>query len=305
VYAALFFILTILSSAGMYLLLEAEFLAFALIIIYAGAILITYLFVIMLATEAPSEEAIEVLKDYDASANEPIGATAMGFALLGVLTGMFAFGIPSMPKPEGKNPDEILAQLPRKVQGAFQKAGLMDEGVLPLKPGPKGAAAVKDVEHSLYWIPAKTGQKWPGTAGHALLRTTRPKEFQARLDATRAVARGEEPPAHVRPFPPESLALFNPDAPIVLPDSVPDPARPDAFIAHGLVSVRFPEELRAANIELIGFALLREHPLSIELAGVVLLLAMVGAVILARKQIEAASPGAAGTIGATSVRTAA
>ena len=51
VYAALYFILAILSSCGLYVLLSAEFLAFALVIVYAGAILITYLFVIMLATE--------------------------------------------------------------------------------------------------------------------------------------------------------------------------------------------------------------------------------------------------------------
>ena len=40
---------TIIASAGLFLILSAEFMAFALIIVYAGAILITYLFVIMLA----------------------------------------------------------------------------------------------------------------------------------------------------------------------------------------------------------------------------------------------------------------
>ena len=54
VYAALYFIMTILASCGLYVLLSAEFMAFALIIVYAGAILITYLFVIMLATETPT-----------------------------------------------------------------------------------------------------------------------------------------------------------------------------------------------------------------------------------------------------------
>ena len=49
VYAALFFVLVILATCGMLVLLEAFFMAFALVIVYAGAILITYMFVLMLA----------------------------------------------------------------------------------------------------------------------------------------------------------------------------------------------------------------------------------------------------------------
>ncbi len=52
VYSALYFILVVLSSAGLFLLLQAEFMAFALVIVYAGAILVTYVFVLMLAQQA-------------------------------------------------------------------------------------------------------------------------------------------------------------------------------------------------------------------------------------------------------------
>jgi NADH-quinone oxidoreductase subunit J len=48
-----------------------------------------------------------------------------------------------------------------------------------------------------------------------------------------------------------------------------------------------PDELTAVNLERVGFALLAEHPLALELAGVILLMALVGAVVVARKQIEA------------------
>ena len=99
VYAALYFILTVLSSAGLFVILSAEFLAFALIIVYAGAILITYLFVIMLATQAPVEGQNEVLADYDAVAREPAVATAVGFLLLAVLTTMMFRGVPGLPAP--------------------------------------------------------------------------------------------------------------------------------------------------------------------------------------------------------------
>ncbi|MFU8829762.1 MAG: NADH-quinone oxidoreductase subunit J [Phycisphaerales bacterium] len=76
VYSALYFILTILASSALYLLMGAEFMALALVIIYAGAILITYLFVIMLATQAPSEQEVGALSPYDAYAREPLWATA-------------------------------------------------------------------------------------------------------------------------------------------------------------------------------------------------------------------------------------
>ncbi|MFG0258167.1 MAG: NADH-quinone oxidoreductase subunit J, partial [Phycisphaerales bacterium JB043] len=47
-----------------------------------------------------------------------------------------------------------------------------------------------------------------------------------------------------------------------------------------------PESVRVQNLERVGHALVAQHPMALELAGVILLLAMVGAVVLARKQIE-------------------
>jgi NADH-quinone oxidoreductase subunit J len=47
-YSALFLILTFLSMAGLYLLLGAEFIAIIQIIVYAGAVMVLFLFVIML-----------------------------------------------------------------------------------------------------------------------------------------------------------------------------------------------------------------------------------------------------------------
>ena len=52
VYSALYFVLTVFATAGLFILLWAEFMAAALVLIYAGAILITYVFVIMLASSA-------------------------------------------------------------------------------------------------------------------------------------------------------------------------------------------------------------------------------------------------------------
>ncbi|HEX8521688.1 MAG TPA: NADH-quinone oxidoreductase subunit J [Tepidisphaeraceae bacterium] len=88
VYSALYFVLTVMASAGLFVLMWAEFMAAALVLIYAGAILVTYVFVIMLAAEANSASGTsgaEVALDHDAVSREPKLASAAGFALVGVL----------------------------------------------------------------------------------------------------------------------------------------------------------------------------------------------------------------------------
>ena len=57
VYSALYFVLTVFATAGLFILLWAEFMAAALVLIYAGAILVTYVFVIMLASSSARERA--------------------------------------------------------------------------------------------------------------------------------------------------------------------------------------------------------------------------------------------------------
>ncbi len=87
VYSALYFVLTVFSSAGLFILLNAEFMAAALVLIYAGAILVTYVFVIMLAQQSSGtgDDASAGLAEYDTLAREPVAATLIGFVLMGIL----------------------------------------------------------------------------------------------------------------------------------------------------------------------------------------------------------------------------
>lgn len=80
VYSALYFVLVVVATAGILVLQSAEFLAVALVIIYAGAILVTYLFVIMLAQQPTTTL-------YDQNAREPFAAVLVGFALVGIIAG--------------------------------------------------------------------------------------------------------------------------------------------------------------------------------------------------------------------------
>ena len=76
VYAALWFALVTLSTCGLFLLQSAPFLAAATIIVYAGAIVVTFVFVIMLAQQSGATI-------YDQRSRQPLVATIVAFVLLG------------------------------------------------------------------------------------------------------------------------------------------------------------------------------------------------------------------------------
>lgn len=79
VYCALWFALTLLSIAALFLLQGAQFLGVATIVVYAGAILVTFLFVLMLAQP-------EGHTYYDRVTWEPLLAACTGAVLIGLLT---------------------------------------------------------------------------------------------------------------------------------------------------------------------------------------------------------------------------
>lgn len=72
IYCALYLVLVVLAVAGLCILAAAEFLGIALVIVYGGAILVTYVFVIMLAQQAG-------ISLYDTHAREPLAAVTLGF----------------------------------------------------------------------------------------------------------------------------------------------------------------------------------------------------------------------------------
>lgn len=212
VYAALYFVLVVLASAGLYLLLSAEFMAFALIIIYAGAILITYLFVIMLATQAPTEDRQDVLAEYDVAAREPVVATGAAFVLLAVLTTLLFSGIGQLPEPrDAMARDGLLAELPRRVEGSLRAEGLLNRG------------------------------------DELVFRADEPWALE--LDASERTVLVQRATGEVEAVP-------------------------------------LPPALRLRNVESLAFNFLNEHPATIEIAGVILLMAMLGATVLSRRQVE-------------------
>lgn len=77
-YSALWFAVVTLGVCGLFLLQSAPFLAAATVIVYAGAIIVTFLFVLMLAQQAGAT-------NYDQNSRQPGIAAFTGFVLLGAL----------------------------------------------------------------------------------------------------------------------------------------------------------------------------------------------------------------------------
>jgi NADH-quinone oxidoreductase subunit J len=98
VHAALSFALTVLSGAGLYLLLDAPYAAIATVIVYAGATIIIFLFALMFAQRS-------TLQFYDKKMANPIlsgiAAISLTAVMIYVLTSASIGSIPSSKNESG------------------------------------------------------------------------------------------------------------------------------------------------------------------------------------------------------------
>jgi len=217
VFAALYFILVVLSSAALFLLMQAEFMAFALIIVYAGAILITYMFVLMLAQQTPEVNVGRLSQDeYDRVPREPAVAVIVGFFMLMVLS-------ETLIGPQGPMPDA----------------------------SPRAARAAAEV-------------RWDalGRMPHLVLESAR--EVDRSVTKVHPWSEGE----YLKEVDGAHLAVVS------------------SGDSHETREIEIPNDRALTNTRGVGMSLVADFPVSLELAGVILLMAMFGAVVLARKQIE-------------------
>lgn len=106
VISALWFAMVLLSNSGLFLLQGAEFLSAATVIIYAGAIIVTFLFVIMLAQ--PQGAA-----PYDLHSREPLLSCTAGIILCWTLLGTLNYATEYEAKPfNERKPGASSAALP-------------------------------------------------------------------------------------------------------------------------------------------------------------------------------------------------
>lgn len=104
VYSALWFALAILATCGLFLMQGAPFISAATIIVYAGAIIVTFLFVIMLARQTGKTV-------YDVRLMQPMLAMVAGGLLLAAIVYSIQQPVPEASKadPPGVNMSEPIA----------------------------------------------------------------------------------------------------------------------------------------------------------------------------------------------------
>jgi NADH:ubiquinone oxidoreductase subunit 6 (subunit J) len=278
VHAALSFAMVVLSTCGLFLLLAAPFLMAATIIVYAGAIIVTFLFVIMLAQQFGSSSA-------DQRSREPFLASLAGFVLLAALLYVVQrtylapegqaeaaqFSALLNKARQGKDA-ESLAQL-REIIGAGRESffrpflALLDSaGFLPGQ-GEVIKDTLKQQLDTAEEIWAQRDENWP-----------RPEEKLAAMKRHLSVIYQRGEPLFARIDPPVLLA---PDPGVPRSPFSTGPSRQPLRNEHGQV------ELPAENVASLGRTLFTDYLLAVEVAGFLLLVATIGAIVIASRRSEA------------------
>jgi NADH-quinone oxidoreductase subunit J len=283
--SALFFAVVVLSVCGLFLLLAAPFLMAATIIIYAGAIIVTFLFVIMLSQATGFSDAND-------RSREPSLAAAVGFVLLGtllvVLQRVYTYDDVdelirlSAQYADSPTVDDSLKDPARanafldKVVRARERFGYGKIDIPPSVDGVEMRKADSDPVEDMRAELGLTPTLPPMTAQE---ETIEPDPGEVRkwaaqihyeLAYLKAVRDGRISPAS------ESVK-FSPHAQVKPVNGTSDPA------------AALPKRLPNANVAALGRALFTDHLLAIELGGTLLLVATIGAIAIAGSRPEKAT----------------
>lgn len=294
--AALSFALVVLSTCGLFLLQAAPFLMAATTIIYAGAIIVTFLFVIMLAQQTG-------VSDADLRSREPALAAATGFVLLGALLYVLhvSYGTeeigPFIARAAAAKEAATIAEMAEALQDdskdnqayftGFRKAMLKEQERIEFgidaevrSPAQKFAGQLANLQTD--WIDARER----GNVEEA-------KEVFARLETLGKQARQSFAvlqPRDTRPMsdlsgPSANTALFPP------PPKADNQFPPRGEEGKKVPAIRRDEvtgrpELPAENAAYLGRSLFTDNLLAVELAGTLLLVATIGAIAIAQRRGE-------------------
>lgn len=282
--AALSFTLVVLSTGGLFLLLAAPFLMAATVIVYAGAIIVTFLFVLMLAQQAGHSSA-------DARSREPELTTLTGFLLLATIIYVLHTGYgtqridPLIHRVEQAH--ESAAQVAAEADPARQRQGLEE---LRQQIGETGSDQSANLFHQCKALVNAYGLKDlhnsieaaedPTLFVESDLRGGRPDDVVRKTAETyaRSLAQVRDTLIQAR----QRLGQAQPAAAGLSPLSGTPASTPAAEVRRdertGLPA------LPAENSAYLGRSLFTDYLLPVELAGMLLLVATVGAIAIAQRR---------------------
>lgn len=251
---AIAFAFVVLSTCGLFLLLAAPFLMAATVIVYAGAIVVTFLFVLMLShVKGPSDE--------NDRTREPLLGGLAGFAFVGLI--LFTLHLAA----DGVD-GTAATTLPAAPLSATERAKLqlaVDKLDLALSDDGNESAADRIDE-----------------AGRLVAEVTASKLTPDRKSPAGSLVFTKDDPR-------TAALLKSTEALMKANDAVLDKPGDQAAVKElrSQVSVyRGTGLLPARNVANLGVVLYSEHLLAVEMAGTLLLVATIGAVAIAQRRKE-------------------
>lgn len=272
---AIAFAFVVLSTCGLFLLLAAPFLMAATIIIYAGAIVVTFLFVLMLSQAAgPSDE--------NDRTREPLLGTLAGFGFAGLV--LFSLYQASRPAADGAT-----AALPAPAVTAAEKAALADAAARLERIAAADFYADGPSRRERVELLAATEQLLDDVVGvtGTTEKTARDGSLTGRL-AVRSDGQARAVLARAKTVRDDGYAALRAAETAVLDPARAKPEQARAAVGRLRDEVRLlagSGELPARNVGNLGYLLYADHLLAVELAGTLLLVATVGAVAIAHRRV--------------------
>ena len=281
--AAIYFAVVVLSICGLFLLLAAPFLMAATIVIYAGAIIVTFLFVIMLSQQLGQTDAND-------RSREPSLAAAVGFVLLGTLL------VVLQRVWDTREVDELLSRSDRYAKAETLDKDLKDPErarafiadvrrvrdrlgygriaipthVDSVKRREHNSDPLDDLESGLNLIPPIMPSVSDDETGIEIEEVkSAAAQFHYELSYLKAVRDGRISPEIAR----LELSKHGQSRHAGTPTN--DPAKAE------------PQRLPNANISALGRTLFTDHLLAIELGGTLLLVATIGAIAISGRREDA------------------
>ena len=272
---AIAFAFVILNTCGLFLLLAAPFLMAATVIIYAGAIIVTFLFVLMLSN-------VQGASDENDRSREALMGSLAGFAFVGLL--LFTLHATQLSatatEPQPGVPPRAISRLPAPVLTTDERKDLtaasakLDEIVANLDTADLGTPPAR-----AKWMTQLEADLEP------LRRTT--VAVIIRLRTARGDGQAVAVTKQAEAVQNEIARTFTKLETDVLPPNKLDvPATKTSLVAvrDAVVLLNGAAELPARNVANLGFLLYTDHLLAVELAGTLLLVATIGAVAIAHRK---------------------
>jgi NADH:ubiquinone oxidoreductase subunit 6 (subunit J) len=266
--AALSFAMVVLSTCGLFLLQAAPFLMAATTIIYAGAIVVTFLFVLMLAQQAG-------ISDADQRSREPLLSAVAGFVLLGGLLCVLQRTYDPLP----------LAGLDEKFAKA-EKAGQAKSVEEMQKTLGDDDTYFRDFLQEVDDIPRSAQQGKLANSLATLKDAIR--EAQAKFN-DRTVPLAEKAAQFQELSGKRAQLLYTLGSlqpPGNLPLSANSGLRPNLPVQDIPRDAEGKPVMPATNVADLGKSLFTDYLLPVELAGTLLLVAVIGAIAIAGRRTE-------------------